>query len=64
MNDIQEKEEINVCPVCNTTPAVEQIGTSVCRVQCPNQCFRTRWWLSREQAIEKWNLNTDTRRST
>lgn len=63
MSDNQEKEGVNACPVCNATPDIEQIGKSVCRVQCPNRCFHTRWWLSREQAIEKWNLGTDLRRS-
>lgn len=58
MSDIQEREAINACPICNAVPDVEQIGTSVCRVQCPNRCFHTRWWLSREQAIEKWNFTT------
>lgn len=34
------------------------IGKTVCRVQCPNECTHNRWWLSREQAIERWNMTT------
>lgn len=53
-----KQEEINACPVCGSTPGIEYIGKTVCRVQCPNECMHNRWWLSREQAIERWNMTT------